>query len=315
MSPSSSSSTKRQSTTTTTRTTTTFSSLTPPINSGSTSCQHDETKQPLRRHSAKCRRRRRRDGHTRPRIAAAWCGFFMIVQSSYTSSSSWSVRLWRLGAALILASLLREAPVFLVEQQQHPHNSHSDASSGKSTDVGSKMTMLADLPPSQLQSSTAALSHQRHDRVDGNNSTTNQLLPVSSRTNNHSLTSRRPSNKNIMFLHVGKAGGETIKRLLKPTCYLHFHSRRGVRKCLDNLYLVHKNGNSSIDNNNNSNSTNALLENNHPKKDTTISRITQVVTSYMHVDTLRYPANDDNATSEADGYLLNLRHPLERLIS
>jgi hypothetical protein len=130
-------------------------------------------------------------------------------------------------------------------------------------------------------------------------------------SNNNNNNSRHPTN--LMFVHVGKAGGETIKRLLKPTCYLHYHSRRGVRACLDKLLIVHKgnnNSNATIANHipdemkNSTSSSNVNLE----------SHITRVVTSYMHVDTLRYPSRA-NASSEAEGYLFNLRHPLERLIS
>jgi hypothetical protein len=274
---SSSSSTKRQSTTITSN-----SSL-PSIESCSVSWQH--VKQPAQQHheatkGSRCRRR-----------------LFMMV------------RLWM--GALILASLCRHA-VFLGEQhqQQNPLSS----SSGRSTDVSSISAMLLTELHALPRSSSASVGNS-----SSNNVAIQQGVDVVLEQESRYRTTSRPTN-NIMFLHVGKAGGETIKTLLKPTCYLHYHSRRGVLNCLENLYFMHnRNGNNNnIINSTNANdasgSRNATLETSQRIGAATTSRITQVVTSYMHVDTLRYPAAE-NATREADGYLFNLRHPLERLIS
>jgi len=82
---------------------------------------------------------------------------------------------------------------------------------------------------------------------------------------------------NILFVHVGKAGGESIKNVLRMACE-HRVKERMRNSCLRHL----------------------------PD-----SQLSNTVKGYFHV----YRIKPGNAISAAQAYLYNLRHPLDRTLS
>jgi hypothetical protein len=82
--------------------------------------------------------------------------------------------------------------------------------------------------------------------------------------------------RNILFVHVGKAGGETIKSILSAGCQSRKNKRR-KNQCLEHL----------------------------PN-----SRISDTVKSYFHCFSM-----PSGAAMDATSYLYNLRHPVDRTIS
>jgi len=82
---------------------------------------------------------------------------------------------------------------------------------------------------------------------------------------------------NILFVHVGKAGGETVKNILRFGCESRAN-REKRNSCLKNL----------------------------PG-----SQLSDTVKGYLHVNNI----NPSKAARSAQAYLYNLRHPLDRTIS
>jgi hypothetical protein len=89
------------------------------------------------------------------------------------------------------------------------------------------------------------------------------------------------ANRSIMFVHVGKSGGETIKRVLEIAC--RTKANKGQRKrCYRNL---------------------------------TQSRLSSSVKSYFHCFKIRPASVKETAIHDADAFLFSLRHPLDRTLS
>lgn len=88
---------------------------------------------------------------------------------------------------------------------------------------------------------------------------------------------RQQTNRTILFVHVGKAGGETIKGVLDAGCQVMRNVRRR-NKCLARLPA---------------------------------SKLSDTVTGYFHC----FKVQPVGMAAEATSYLFNVRHPLDRTVS
>jgi Sulfotransferase family len=84
-------------------------------------------------------------------------------------------------------------------------------------------------------------------------------------------------NRTILFVHVGKAGGETIKSVLDAGCQV-MHNVRRRTKCLANLPA---------------------------------SKLSAAVVGYFHC----FKVQPSGMAVSANSYLFNVRHPVDRTIS
>jgi Sulfotransferase family len=120
---------------------------------------------------------------------------------------------------------------------------------------------------------------------DSNNiSVYNVSNRISSRSDDSiisSLHQNRQLNRSVLFIHIGKAGGETMKEVFEFTCSTRLKKKR-KENCYKNL----------------------------PKD----SRLTKLVHGYAHGDGPSTPMgfeHHNNTTS----FLFNIRHPMDRFIS
>lgn len=156
-----------------------------------------------------------------------------------------------------------------------------------------------------MQSSTKS-THFNHDKPPVGSNSTNATVTVASTATTAAVHVRTlPNISNIVFLHVGKAGGETIKAILRIGCESR-KSKPRRRKCFRHL----------------------------PK-----SRLGEMVNVYYHcfettksvatITTItasqggNHPPNKppqqnrsgSKKSTTADAYLINIRHPADRALS
>lgn len=95
------------------------------------------------------------------------------------------------------------------------------------------------------------------------------------------LSSNNSTFTNIMLVHVGKAGGETVKSILYTGCHVMRNEKRRL-DCLAHL----------------------------PS-----SQLSTAVQSYFHCFTVKPPKKKRNNKGPGDAYLFTVRHPVDRIAS
>ena len=121
-----------------------------------------------------------------------------------------------------------------------------------------------------------AVSHASDSQLKGQDSPLESVI-APNRTTGSSSESDAAQNRTILFVHVGKAGGETIKNILETGCRSRKNKRRR-KQCLDKV----------------------------PQ-----SKLSSTVQGYFHCFTVE-PAR---YAKLASSYLFNLRHPVDRAVS